>query len=233
MSTPRLARSFASRCAGLLADVAKARLEFDHALGCGADGCVWPVQKTDRWVLKVTKDKDEGRIARSIVAIRARSPCRLRGIVEIRDVWVARVGTKDAVGIVRESARPFASAETKAGYHASVPGKVGRSEPRAAALIEGLTGDYLEEAEGGHDSSAIRAAQEMQKVPFMAALGESLVTLARRGVFLEDLHLGNVGWSLTSRLCRPAGSLIVMDFGRAYIPSGALPTGNLRRLRCR
>lgn len=222
---PEWFSDFLDECGPGIAKATGAVLTDAGAYGCGADGCVYRTRgRSRRWVVKVTTDEDEGVLAAMLERIRRRHPRLLKGIVAIRAVWGSRFGWRRVTSIVREPVRPLVTGSGRVW----VPSRVAALDPRAGQRV-------YRWADGWHPTSTAqhrRTAEEMLLLPYSRVLGQTLLDLLERGVDLPDIHAGNVGWSISRRLGRPAGTLVVHDFGRARVQRGALPSALPKTLAC-
>ena len=197
-----------------------APLDWDHPYGCGAYGCAFPIPSRPELVLKVTTDPQEGPITQAIMETGYDKT--MRGLARIENVWrVPHLAYDDLVTppelyvneiylVLRENIDPIADRYQQARGHdwdhiSPVPEAhhaliVFSTEVRnlydaqlnALQAPSPLYQQRLERTE-----VAVERALNMLKYDVSTRdIGRALNKLGAKGIYLADLHLGNLGFHL-------------------------------------
>lgn len=194
--------------------------DLSRTYGCGANGCAFPT-RGGRWTVKVTADPSEVGIVRAIERLRSNG-ASLGGVVRVKKVGTGRnpMGGPSVWVIVREAFRPI-----KRPCPAALRHDVAVLEAAAA-----IARSRNEEAHAGRPTSVVERAflEELARVRGPGReVASTMRSLARRGTFLEDVRLDNLG--LVRRGSRTA--LAVTDPGGnlEYPSFSAVPRLNPQR----
>lgn len=212
-------------------------------VGCGTYGCVY-LTDDPRWVVKVTRDKNEGPMALRIVEIRKEMTggdgfgptTALQGLVFFKDVFRARPiwhhrKQFSPYILVRENVRPVKDKDV---YHRMkwYTDKSVNDDPKPGLEIVQKWAERFHE-ESGDIVEAVEKYVEWLTVireEFPLVVDDMLELMGEKyDLMLADVHAYNVGYTTTDwgSEYRGPGSVVVHDLGMTPAnPDSSLPVLN-------
>ena len=197
-------------------------------VGCGTYGCVY-LTDDPKWVVKVTRDKDEGPMALRIVEIRKEleggdgyGPSKaLPGIIFFRNIFQARTIEhhrklfKPTV-IIRENIEPVTNKDVEERMDWFVDKSFG-SKLRPGLEIAQLWAEKFHSDEGDLAKAVVKFGEWLDRIKdeFPLVVDDMLYLMNNQDLMLADVHAFNVGYSVTDwgRGFRKPGSVIIHDLG--------------------